>query len=446
MVRNFKDRWIFGILFCFLILLGSGMYAHADETSAVPQISVGLDTIWVVIAASLVFFMQAGFGMVEAGFVRVKNTCNILTKNFLDYCMACIAFLMFGYAMMFGQGNGFIGTSGWFLFDAHSPTHIPLFAFLLFQTAFCGAAASIVAGGMAERMRFPSYLISSFIISAIVYPIVGHWVWGGGWLGKMGFSDFAGSTVVHTVGGITALIGTIILKPRNGKYNSDGTVNPIPGHSIPLASLGVFILWFGWFGFNAGSTLSVGDGSLIGRIALNTNLSAAAGALTAMFLVWKLSGKPDLSMIMNGSLAGLVAVTAPCAYIDPWSAIVVGIIAGFIIVFGVNFLDRRKIDDPVGAVPVHAFNGIWGTLSIGLFGQQALGLANDGLVYGGGFKQLGIQALGSVTTIVFVLVVMGLMFKLIDVTMGLRVSPDEELKGLDIGEHGMEPYSGFQMQ
>jgi len=206
MVRNLKDRWIFGILCGFLILLGSGMYAHADETSAVPQISVGVDTIWVVIAASLVFFMQAGFGMVEAGFVRVKNTCNILTKNFLDYCMACIAFLMFGYAMMFGQGNGFIGISGWFLFDAHSPTSIPLSAFLLFQTAFCGAAASIVAGGMAERMKFPSYLISSFIISAIVYPIVGHWVWGGGWLGKMGFSDFAGSTVVHTVGGITALV------------------------------------------------------------------------------------------------------------------------------------------------------------------------------------------------------------------------------------------------
>ncbi len=409
------------------------------------DLKTGIDTMWVLLAAFLVFFMQAGFGMVEAGFIRAKNTCNILTKNFLDFCMASVGFFAFGYAIMFGPGNGFMGLKGWFLSGAESGAGIPLYAFWLFQAAFCGAAATIVAGGMAERMKFQAYLIYSFIISALIYPIIGHWIWGGGWLANLGFADFAGSTVVHLVGGSAALIGTIILGPRTGKYNPDGSANVIAGHSIPLASLGVFILWFGWFGFNPGSTLSVGNGDLIARVAINTNLAAALGGIFAMITVWKMFGKPDLSMAMNGALAGLVAITAPCAFVDPWAAIVIGAVAGVIVVLGVVVLDRLRIDDPVGAVPVHGLNGIWGTLAIGLFGKASLGLANNGLFYGGGLTQLGIQALGVAAAAVFILVTMGSIFKLIDKSIGLRVSREEELKGLDIGEHGMESYSGFQI-
>jgi ammonium transporter, Amt family len=408
-------------------------------------LKTGIDTMWVLISAFLVFFMQAGFGMVEAGFIRAKNTCNILTKNFLDFCMASLGFFMFGYAIMFGPGNGLFGLKGFFLMGAQSPVSIPLFAFWLFQAAFCGAAATIVAGGMAERMKFQAYLIYSFVISALIYPIVGHWIWGGGWLSQIGFADFAGSTVVHLTGGIAALVGTIMLGARIGKFNQDGSPNVIAGHSIPLASLGVFILWFGWFGFNPGSTLAVGDGSLIGRIAINTNLAAAMGGIMAMAAVWKMFGKPDLSMAMNGALAGLVAVTAPCAFIEPWAAIAIGAVAGLLVVTAVVVLDKLHVDDPVGAFPVHGVNGIWGTLSIGIFGQKALGLAGDGLFYGGGFGQLGIQLLGVAAAGLFVALAMGTVFKLIDLFIGLRVSRDEELKGLDIGEHGMESYAGFQV-
>ncbi|MBN1687375.1 MAG: ammonium transporter [Spirochaetales bacterium] len=409
------------------------------------DIAAGLDTVWVLIAAFLVFFMQAGFGMVEVGFIRAKNATNILTKNFLDFCMASLGFLFFGYAIMFGQGNGFMGLKGWFLIGAESGADVPLYAFWLFQAAFCGAAATIVAGGMAERMKFPAYLIYSFLISALIYPIIGHWVWGGGWLASLGFADFAGSTVVHTTGGIAALVGTIMLKPRAGKYRADGSPNMIAGHNIPLASLGVFILWFGWFGFNPGSTLGVGNGELIARVAINTNLGAAAGGVGAMGIIWALTRKADLSIAMNGALAGLVAVTAPCAFIDPWAAIVIGLVGGVVVVFGARFLDKLKIDDPVGAVPVHGLNGIWGTIAIGLFGKSSLGVAHDGLFYGGGLTQLGIQLAGALSVAAFVLVGMGIVFKLIDLTIGLRVSVEEEYRGLDIGEHGMQSYSGFQI-
>jgi ammonium transporter, Amt family len=409
------------------------------------EIVAGLDTVWVLLAAFLVFFMQAGFGMVEAGFIRAKNATNILTKNFLDFCMASIGFFVFGYAIMFGEGNGFLGLSGWFMVGASSGAGVPLYAFWLFQAAFCGAAATIVAGGMAERMRFPAYLIYSFIISSFIYPLVGHWVWGGGWLASLGFTDFAGSTVVHTTGGIAALIGTMTLKPRIGRYRSDGSPNLIAGHNIPLASLGVFILWFGWFGFNPGSTLGVGNGELIARVAINTNLAAASGGIVAMAIIWILSGKADLSLAMNGALAGLVAVTAPCAFIDPWAAIVIGAVGGLIIVYGTGILDRLKIDDPVGAVPVHGMNGIWGTISLGLFGKASLGLPRAGLFYGGGFTQLGVQLLGVIAVAGFVFVTMGVIFRLIDRTVGLRVSADEEYRGLDIGEHGIQSYSGFQI-
>jgi len=416
----------------------------AAETTDIATLKVGLDTVWVLLAAFLVFFMQAGFGMVEAGFIRAKNTCNILTKNFMDYCTASLAFFLVGYAFMFGDGNSFIGLSGFGLVGAKSGADVHLWAFWLFQAAFCGAAATIVAGGMAERMKFSAYLIYTVFISALVYPIIGHWIWGGGWLSQMGFADFAGSTVVHAVGGWSALIGTILLGPRIGKFVK-GKAKAIAGHSIPLASLGVFILWFGWFGFNAGSTLAVGNGELIGLVALNTNLAAAAGAISAMVTVWIVFGKPDLSMTMNGALAGLVAVTAPCAFISPWAAIVIGIIGGVIVVFGVGLLDRLNIDDPVGAFPVHGMNGIWGTLSVGIFGQKALGLASDGLIYGGGFKQLGIQSLGAASATIFAVAIMGLVFYVIKITIGLRVSKEEEARGLDIGEHGMESYAGFQI-
>ena len=311
-----------------VVLLGillPGNVRAGEEAVSVEQLKQGLDTVWVLIGAFLVFFMQAGFGMVEAGFIRAKNTCNILTKNFLDFCMASLGFFLIGYGIMFGEGNGFFGLKGWCLFGLEPIANgIPLYAFWLFQAAFCGAAATIVAGGMAERMKFVGYLIYSFLISALIYPIVGHWIWGGGWLSEhLGFADFAGSTVVHTVGGFAALTGTIILKPREGKYNIDGKANVLAGHSIPLASLGVFILWFGWFGFNAGSTLGVTDGSTIGLVALNTNIAAALGGIAAMITVWKRFGKPDLSMAMNGALAGLVAITAPCAYVEPWAALLI---------------------------------------------------------------------------------------------------------------------------
>jgi len=438
----------------FVVVFSGSTFAEtATEGSAletitanIAEVKQGLDTVWVLIAAFLVFFMQAGFGMLEAGFIRAKNTCNILTKNFLDFCMASLGFFIIGYALMFGSGNGFWGMEGWCLLGVGQMNGgLPLYAFWLFQAAFCGAAATIVAGGMAERMRFPAYLIYSFIISAFIYPIIGHWIWGGGWLANMGFADFAGSTVVHTVGGCAALIGTIILKPREGKYSPDGTPKAIAAHNIPIASLGVFILWFGWFGFNSGSTLGVGDGLSIGRIAINTNLAAALGGIAAMATVWKRVGKPDLSMAMNGALAGLVAITAPCAFVDPWAAIVIGISAGYIVVRAVELLDKFQVDDPVGAFPVHGVCGIWGTLCVGIFGKQALGLAHEGLIYGGDPKQLGIQAIGSLCSVVFVLVTMGIVFKLIDMTIGLRISREEELRGLDIGEHGMEAYGGFQI-
>ena len=407
--------------------------------------SVGLNTLWVLLAAFLVFFMQAGFGMVEAGFIRAKNTSNILMKNFLDFALGSLFFYIIGYGLMFGEGNGFLGLSGFLMDGAPNPSGVPLHAFWLFQACFCGAAATIVAGGMAGRMKFPAYLIYTAIVSALVYPIIGHWIWGGGWLSGLGFGDFAGSTVVHLTGGTIALVGTIILGPRIGKFGPKGEAKAIPGHNIPIAALGVFLLWFGWFGFNPGSTLSVGDGSAISLVALNTNLAACAGAVAAMAVAWAMFGKPDLPMTMNGALAGLVAITAPCAFVSPAAAIAIGAIGGALVVLGVILLDRLGIDDPVGAFPVHGINGIWGTLAVGIFGRKALGVAREGLLYGGGFGQLGVQALGIVAVAAFAAVIMGLVFLAIKATIGLRASREEELRGLDIGEHGMEAYSGFQI-
>jgi len=424
-------------------LLALAVPAAASPSNA--ELQRSLDTLWVLLAAFLVFFMQAGFGMVEAGLIRAKNAGNILMKNMLDFCMASLGFFILGYAIMFGGTGPLFGTSGWFLINAKSGADVPLFTFWMFQAAFCGAAATIVAGGMAERMRFVAYLMYSLIISAVVYPIVGHWVWGGGWLSAMNFHDYAGSTVVHALGGFAALVGTILLRPRTGKFNADGSPNVIAGHNMPLVSLGVFILWFGWFGFNAGSALGIGNPGEVARIVINTNLAAATGAVAAMLTAWAKYGKPDFGLTLNGALAGLVAVTAPCAVVSPGSAIYIGAIAGVLCIYGVRWLDSLHIDDPVGAVPVHGLNGVWGTLAVGLFGQSALGAPNDGLFYGGGFSQLGIQALGVSAVVIFVVASMWLVFKTIDALVGLRVSEVEELRGLDIGEHGTESYSGFQI-
>jgi Amt family ammonium transporter len=437
------------VLAAALLLLGlTASSALAAEDDSPARAGQAVDTVWVLLAAFLVFFMQAGFGMVEAGFIRSKNTCNILTKNFIDYCSASLMFFLVGYAFMFGGGSSFIGFEGFCLSDgAPNPSGVPVWAFWLFQAAFCGAAATIVAGGMAGRMKFPAYLLYTVVISGLVYPIIGHWIWyEHGWLADMGFKDFAGSTVVHATGGWAAFIGTILLGPRIGKY-VNGRIKAIPGHNIPIASLGVFILWFGWFGFNPGSSLGVyGDGGeQAALVAINTNLAAAAGAISAMITIWLAAGKPDLGMTMNGCLAGLVAITAPCAYVAPWAAVIIGLVGGVIVVLGALLLDRIRVDDPVGAVPVHGMNGIWGTISIGLFGQKALGVTGDGLFYGGGFAQLGVQALGVLTVALFVIATMGGVFLAIKKTIGLRVTRAEELRGLDIGEHGMESYSGFQI-
>jgi Amt family ammonium transporter len=406
----------------------------------------GLDTFWILFAAFLVFFMQAGFGMLEAGLVRTKNAANVLTKNVLDFSFATLGYFIFGYAIMYGTEGLLVGTEGWFLSGVTSPVDgVPLEAFWLFQVVFAGAAATIVAGAVAERMKFVAYLIYSFIISAFIYPVVGHWVWGGGWLSGLGFHDFAGSTVVHTVGGISALVGAWLLGPRIGRFNENGTPNVIAGHSLPLATIGVFILWFGWYGFNAGSTLGFGEPDVVARVAANTTLAPATGALAGLITAWLKWGKPDLTLALNGALAGLVGITAPCAVVGLGSSIWIGLIGGVLVVFGIDWMNRLRIDDPVGAVPVHGLVGVWGTLAVGIFGKASLGAPSDGLLFGGGFGQLGIQALGVSACMAFTAVSMWIVFKGIQATVGLRVSKETELRGLDLDEHGLESYSGFQI-
>ncbi len=427
--------------FLFLVTLLPTILLAQDGNN----IQLSLDTLWVLLAAFLVFFMQAGFGMVEAGLTRAKNAVNILMKNTMDVGMASLGFFVFGYAIMFGDGNSFMGFDGWLLIGVESDGGLPVYAFWLFQAVFVGTAATIVSGGVAERMKFKAYLLYSLLISAIVYPIVGHWIWGGGWLSDLGFYDFAGSTVVHATGGFAALVGAMMLGPRIGKFNKDGSPNSISGHSMPLLMIGVIILWFGWFGFNAGSSLEFTDPELIARISINTLLAAAAGINASMFYGWFKFGKPDLALTLNGALAGLVGITAGCSVVSPISAIVIGSIAGVFVILAVQLLDKLKIDDPVGAFPVHGFNGVWGTIAVGIFGQQSLGLASDGILFGGGFSQFGIQILGTLSTALFVVVAMYIVFKLIDKTVGLRVSREEELKGLDDVEHDMESYTGFQI-
>ncbi len=441
------SRWrVVGLAVIAIATMGPEALAEAaNEANEASKFSP-LDTFWVLFAAVLVFFMQAGFGLVEAGLVRAKNAANILMKNLMDFSFASLAFWAFGYAVMWGEGNWFLGTEGWFLIGETSPVEgVPLYIFWLFQAAFAGAAATIVAGGVAERMKFVAYLLYAVAISALIYPIVGHWVWGGGWLAELGFYDFAGSTVVHGVGGVAALVGSMMLGPRIGKFDKAGNPKMIGGHNLPLAALGVFILWLGWFGFNAGSTLTLSDPELVSLIVINTTLASAAGAILAMITAWVKFGKPDVSIAFNGVLAGLVGITAPCAVVNPAAAVGIGAAAGILVVLGLLLFDRLHIDDPVGAISVHGLCGIWGTLAVGLVGLESLGAPGDGLLVGGGFRMLGIQALGTVSCLAFVALTMWMVFKVIDMTVGLRVSRDAELRGLDVHEHGMESYAGFQI-
>jgi len=414
------------------------------------DLSAKLDTLWILIASFLVFFMQPGFAMVETGFTRAKNAVNILMKNLVDVCIGCIVFFLVGYGFMFGRdAGGFIGTDN-FIINILNQSDTSNFAFWIFQAVFAATAATIVSGAVAERIKFKNYLIYSVFITALIYPVVGHWIWGGGWLSNMGMIDFAGSTVVHSVGGWAGLAGAIILGPRFGKFNKDGSSNAITGHNIPLATLGVFILWFGWYGFNPGSTLS-GTSPAISTITVTTTLSAAAGALTAMFFTWIRYRKPDASMTLNGALAGLVGITAGCAVVSPISAMIIGALCGIIVSISIDLFDKKfKVDDPVGAISVHGICGFFGTLFVGLFAQsEYANLAGfegvNGLFFGGGGKLLLTQFIGAASVFAWTFGTMLLIFFVVKKTIGLRVSRETELKGLDIEEHGMEAYSGFQI-
>ena len=404
-----------------------------------------VNTIWVLLGAALVFFMQAGFAMVETGFTRAKNAGNIIMKNLMDFAIGTPLFWLTGFGIMFGGAGAFIGGFDPLVRGDYSgilPAGVPLPAYLIFQTVFCATAATIVSGAMAERTKFISYCIYSAVISAVVYPVSGHWIWGGGWLARMGFHDFAGSTAVHMCGGAAALIGARVLGPRIGKYTEDGKPNAILGHSLTLGALGVFILWFCWFGFNGCSTVAMDSDAAVysaGNIFVTTNLAAATATVATMIITWLRYRKPDISMTLNGSLAGLVAITAGCDMVSPAGAFFIGLIAAFVVVFGIEFIDKVcKIDDPVGAIGVHGMCGAAGTLLTGVFA------VDGGLAYGGGFSFLGIQLLGVVSVILWVSVTMIITFCVLKHTIGLRASEEEETKGLDVTEHNLaSSYADF---
>lgn len=418
--------------------------AMAQEVDPVAEIQKNLDNIFILVAAILVIFMQAGFALVEAGLTRGKNVGNIMMKNMMNFCVGVIAFAAVGFAFAFGSGNDFIGTSGWFIGSDIAENYLgesnlSIATFFIFQVAFAATAATIVSGAMAERTKFAAYMWYSFLISAIVYPIVVHWTWGGGWLAQQGYHDFAGSGIVHMTGGIAAAVGAYILGPRIGKYGPDGKPRAIPGHSVPFAIVGVFILLVGWFGFNPGSELAA-DGAVT-PVAVTTVLAGAAGAVIAMIVTWIKGGKPDVAMAGNGLLAGLVGITAGCGAVNNWSAVIIGAIAGVIVVFAVPFFDRIRIDDPVGAVAVHGVCGAWGVIAVGLFATEDVeGFWKQGLLFGGGTEQLVPQIVGVLAIGAFVTVTMTLIFMGLKHTVGLRVSEAEEIEGLDLHEHGYPGY------
>ena len=437
-----KIALLLSFLLLFTLMSISGVWAAdppptvMSNKAAIELVQTHADYVWTLVAAVLVFFMQAGFALVEAGFTRAKNAINIMMKNLMDFSIGSLAFWAVGFGLMFGiSKTGWIGTSGFFLSDFKPGGDPWVLAFWMFQAVFCATAATIVSGAMAERTKFSGYLLYSVFISAMVYPVFGSWAWGSlyhgnGWLENLGFIDFAGSTVVHSVGGWAALAGTIVLGPRIGKYLKNGGIKPILGHNIPMAALGIFILWLGWFGFNPGSTTVANKD--IAMIFVNTNLAAATGAVFAMFVSWAKFGKPDAGMSLNGALAGLVAITAGCANVSPLSSIIIGAIAGILVVFSVIFFDRIRVDDPVGAISAHGVCGAWGTLAAGIFN-----------IGGTSLKIIGVQLLGIGACFIWTFLVAYVLFKIIDKTIGLRVSPEEEAKGLDHSEHGGNAYPDF---
>ena len=437
-----------------LIAAGAGSVMAEEAPATADTVQTNLNIVWTLIAGILVFTMQAGFALVETGFTRAKNAANIMMKNLMDFAAGSLGVYILGAALMFGASRaaGWLGWGGLGMPSLSGGEGIWDWTFFFFQTMFAATAATIVSGAVAERIEFKSYLIYSILVSAAVYPISGHWMWGSlagegsqGWIEALGFHDFAGSTVVHSVGGWIALAGAIALGPRIGKYRHDGKANPIPGHSLVLGTLGVLLLWIGWFGFNPGS-YTAGIGS-IGRVAMTTNLAACAGTIAALVTAWVVMGKPDLTMALNGSLAGLVAITAPCDQVTCNAAVVIGLVAGVLVVLSVFFFDKIHIDDPVGAVSVHCVNGVWGTLAVGLFAAPAsLGYGNDlvGLFYGGGFKYLGVQLVGVGMTAVWAFGMGFAIFMTLKKAGILRVSAKTELKGLDVTEHGQDAYASFQ--
>ncbi len=428
----------------FALFLTALCAAPAVFAAGASPDSEAIDRIWLVVTGALVFFMQAGFALVETGLTRAKNATNITMKNVMDFCFGSIVFWAIGWGFMYGEDalGGLVGFSDFF----KGPMDDPLFyRDWFFQVVFAATAATIVSGAMAERTQFKSYLVYTCFISALIYPVSGHWIWGGGWLSKLGFHDFAGSTVVHSVGGWAAFMGAIVLGPRMGKYvrkNGSVSVKAFPGHNIPMAALGVFILWFGWYGFNPGSTLS-GMSADIARVAVTTTLAASAGAVSALLFSWVWFKKPDASMTLNGVLAGLVAITAPCAVVSPGASLAIGALSGVLVVLAVEFIDKAlRVDDPVGAVSVHMVNGVFGTLAVGIWGN-AEGVA-VGLLHGGGLRQLGVQALGVLTVAAWAAGTSLVLFLAIKAVLGLRVREKDELMGLDLSEHKSEAYSGFQ--
>ncbi len=414
-----------------------------------------IDTMWVLVAAILVFFMNLGFASVEAGFARSKNTVNILSKNFIVFAVSSLGFMLLGWGLMFGGDNPFIGTENLFIlgnadlsfYNDTLTSNVPFWGKFFFQLVFCGTAATIVSGAVAERVKYISFIIFSFVLTLIIYPIVGHWVWGGGWLASLGFMDFAGDTVVHSVGGWAALAGALILGPRIGKYGKDGKVKAIPGHNMSLAVIGLFVLWLGWFGFNPGSTMSFQNPADVMHILMTTNTAAIAAIITSTATSWIVIGKPDLGMTINGCLAGLVGITGSCAYVTIEGSLLIGAIAGVLVVYAVMFFDKIKVDDPVGATAVHLACGVFGTICVGLFSKEGITSLStkNGLFYGGGFQLLGVQIVGIVAVGLFVFASSLLVWYLIKKTIGVRVSAEEEIAGLDIGEHGNIAYPDFAL-
>lgn len=436
-----------------------GTAMAADEAPSFAT-TVAIDTFWVLLTGSLVFFMNTGFGLLESGLCRSKNAVNILAKNFVVFAVSSLAFWFLGWGLMFGNGNPFFGTEGLLMltgadsspatgdaykgaYSAIAWTGIPLEAKFFFQLVFAGTAATIVSGAVAERVKFVSFVVFSAVLTAILYPMTGHWIWGGGWLAGMGMWDFAGSTVVHSVGGWAALSGILILGPRLGKYSKDGKIQPIAGHNMTSVFTGCFVLWLGWFGFNPGSTMTVGDGKDIAHIFLTTNMAAAAGTLTAMLTAWVKLGKPDYTMIANGCLAGLVAITAPCVWVSVPAAALIGGVGGVLVVLAVLAFDRLKLDDPVGALSVHLVNGIWGTLCVGLFASADY--SNGAALLENGRMSLVVSQLTGIAAVgAFTFIASSAAWLAIRAAMGIRVSPEEELEGLDHGEHGLSAYPDFQ--